>query len=82
MKNLETNTLKYIELILLIFLSAPGLAWQACLKKTEVKLELLTDYQMLLMIEEGIRGGMCQSTYKCAKANNKYVKNYDKKIDS
>ena len=36
------------------FLSAPGLAWQACLKKTEVKLELLTDYQMLLIIEEGI----------------------------
>ena len=41
------------------FYSAPGLAWQACLKKTEVKLELLTDYQMLLMIEEGIRGRMC-----------------------
>ena len=82
MKNLETNTLKYIELILLIFLSAPGLAWQACLKKTEVKLELLTDYQMLLMIEEGIRGGMCQSTHKCAKANNKYIKKYDKKIES
>ena len=34
------------------FLSAPGLAWTACLKKTEVKLELLTDYKMLLMIEE------------------------------
>ena len=40
------------------FLFAPGLAWQACLKKAEVKLELLTDYHMLLMIEEGIRGGM------------------------
>ena len=37
---------------------------------------------MLLMIEEGIRGGMCQSTHKCAKANNKYIKNYDKKIES
>ena len=37
---------------------------------------------MLLMIEEGIRGGMCQSTHKCAKANNKYIKNYDKKIKS
>ena len=64
------------------FLSAPGLAWQACLKKTEVKLELLTDYQMLLMIEEGIRGGMCQSTHRYAKANNKYMKNYDKNIES
>ena len=34
------------------FLSATGLAWQACLKKTEVKLELLTDYDMILMIEK------------------------------
>ena len=56
------------------FCSAPGLAWQACLKKTEVKLELLTDYQMLLMIEEGIRGGMCQSILRYAKANNNYMK--------
>ena len=45
--------------------SAPGLAWKACFKKTDVKLELLNDYQMLLMIEEGIRGGMCQSTQIC-----------------
>ena len=42
------------------FLSAPGLAWQACLKITKVKLELLTDANMLLMVEEGIRGGICQ----------------------
>ena len=64
------------------FYSAPALVWQACLKKTEVKLELLTVYQILLMIEEGIRGGMCQSTHKYAKANNKYMKNYDKSIES
>ena len=49
------------------FLSAPGLAWQACLKKTEVKLELLTDYDMILMIEKGIRGDICQATHRHAK---------------
>ena len=64
------------------FLSSPGLAWQACLKKTEVKLELLTDIHMLLMIEEGIRGGMCESIHRYAKANNKYRKNYDENIES
>ena len=37
---------------------------------------------MLLMIEEGIRGGMCQSTHRYAIANNKYMKNYDKNIES
>ena len=64
------------------FYSAPGLAWEARFKKTEVKLKLLTDINMLLMIEKGIRGGMCQSTHRYAKANNKYMKNYDEKIES
>ena len=52
------------------------------LKKTDVNLELLTDIHMLLMIEEGIRSGMCQSIHRYAKANNKYMKNYDKNIES
>ena len=46
--------------------SAPGLAWQACLNKTGVKLELLTDYNMILMIEKEIRGGICQATHRYA----------------
>ena len=63
-----------------LFLSAPGLAWQACLKRTKVNLELLTDIDMLLMIEAGIRSVMCQSIYRYAKANDKYMKNYNKDI--
>ena len=51
-------------------------------KKTNVKLELLTDYDMLLMVEEGIRGGICHSIHRYAKANNKYMKNYDKNKES
>ena len=63
------------------FLSAAGLAWQACLKKTRVKLELLTDNDMLMMVEKGIRGGMCHAIYRYVKANNKYIKNYDKTLN-
>ena len=59
-------------------LSAPGLAWQAALKKTDVKLELLTDIDMLLMVEKGIRGGICHAIHQYAKAKNKYLRDYDK----
>ena len=64
------------------FLSAPGLAWQACLKKIGVDLELLTDNDMLMMFEEGIRGGMCQAVYRYGEANNKYMNNYDENMES
>ena len=58
--------------------SAPGLAWQACLKKTGVKFELLTDPDMLLMVEKGIKGGICHAMHRYGKENNKYMKNYNK----
>ena len=70
LKTLEI-CLEIYELDPVYFVSAPGLAWQACLKKTGVKLELL-------VVEKGIRGGICQATHRYAKANNKYMKNYDK----
>ena len=66
-ENFRKTCLKVYELDLAHFLSLPGLAWQAYLKKTNVKLELLTDYDMLLMVEEGIRGGICHSIRRYAK---------------
>ena len=81
-ENFRNMCLEIYELDPVYFVSAPGLAWQACLKKTGVKLELITDYDMILMIEKGIRGGICQATHRYAKANNKYMKNYDKNIES
>ena len=64
------------------FLSAPELAWEVALKKDKVKLDLLTDIDMLLMAENDIRGGKCHSIYRCAKDSNKYVKDYDKNKES
>ena len=81
-ENFRNKCIEIFGLDPVYFVSAPGLAWQACLKKTEVKLELLTDYDMILMIEKGIRGGICQATHRYAKANNKYMKNYDKNNES
>ena len=81
-ENFRNTCLKVYELYPAHFLSLPGLAWQACLKKTNVESELLTDYDMLLMVEEGIRGGICHSIHRYAKANNKYMKNYDESKES
>ena len=76
-ENFRKTCLKVYELDPAHLLSLPRLAWQACLKKTSMKLELLTDYDMLLMVEEGIRGGICHAIHRYAKANNKYMKDYD-----
>ena len=81
-ENIRDKCVEIYKLDPAYFVSASGIAWKACLKKAEVKLELITDYDMLLMIEKGIRGGICQATHRYAKANNKYMKNYDKNIES
>ena len=78
-ENFRKSCLKNYELDPAHFVSLPGLASQACLKKTNVELELLTDYDMLLMVEDGIRGGICHAIQRYAKANNKYMNDYDKK---
>ena len=81
-ENFRDICLKEYELDPAHFVSLPGLAWQACLKKTNIELELLTDYDMLLMVEKGIRGGICHSIQRYAKANNKYMKNHVNNEDS
>ena len=62
--------------------SAPGLERQAALKNTEVKLEFLTDIDVLLMVEKGFRGGICHAIHWYAKANEKYMKDYDQNKES
>ena len=64
------------------FLSAPRLTWQACLKKTKVKLEMLTNVDILLMVEKGIRSRICYAIQRYANANNNYMKNFDKNKES
>ena len=81
-ENSRNMCLDIYELDSAYFVSAPGLAWEACLKKTGVKLELLTDFDMTLMIGKGSRSGICQTSHRYAKANDKYMKNHNKNIES
>ena len=80
--NFRDMFIKEYELDPAHFLSLPGLAWQACLKKTNIELELLTDYDMPLMVEEGIRGGISHSIHRYAKANNECMKNHNNNEES
>ena len=80
-ENFRNKCIEIYELDLAHFLAAPGLAWQACLKKTRVELELLTDTDMLLLVEKGIRGRINHAIYRYTKGNNNYIKkNYNKAL--
>ena len=61
------------------YFTAPGLAWDACLKMTDIQLELLNDPNMLLMFEKGIRGGISIISNRYGEANNKYMKGFNRK---
>ena len=78
-ENFWNMCLKIYELDPTCFLTATGLTWQAALRKTKIKLDRLTDINMILTVEKGIRGRTYHSIYRYAKANNKYMKDYDKK---
>ncbi len=69
---------KAYELEALHYYTSPGLAWDAMLKYTEIELDLISDPDMYLMVESGIRGGISTITKRYAKANNKHTKGYDK----
>ena len=81
LKTLEM-CIKMYELDTAKFLSASGLVWKAAFKRTEVKLELLTDICLLLMVKKSIRGRICNTIHPYAKANNEYMKDYDKNKES
>ena len=81
-ENFRNKCIKIYRLDLAHFLSASGLAWQACLKKNEVELELLTNIDTLLMAEKGTRGKICQEMHRYVKTKNKYMKNYHKNTTS
>ena len=81
-ENFRSKYFEIYELDPAYFLSALGLAWQVCLKKTEIRLELLIDVDMLLMVGKGISGGICYAINIYANANNKYMRNDDKNIES
>ena len=83
-KNIRHKT---YEFDLTKFLSAPGLAWQAVLNQTKVKLDPLSHIDILLTVKKGNRGwwegeGICLSICSYTKANNKYMKHYDKNKES
>ena len=81
-ENFRSKCIEIYEIDPTHFLPAPELTWQACFKKAGVELELLTNIDMLLTVEKGIRGGMCHVIHRYVKANNKYMKNYDKNVIS
>ena len=76
-ENFRKTCLKHYNLDPAHYYTSPGLAWDACLKETGQELELLHDYDMSMMFERGIRGGMTHISKRYAEANNKYMKDFN-----
>ena len=76
-ENFRKTSLQHYQLDPCHYYTSPGLAWDACLKETKQELQLLHDYDMLMMFEKGIRGGITHISKRYSEANNKYMENYD-----
>ena len=76
-ENFRKTCLKHYNLDPAHYYTSPGLAWDACLKETGQELQLLHDYDMLMMFERGIRSGISHISKRYAEANNKYMKDYN-----
>ena len=76
-ENFRATCLKHYNLDPAHYYTSPGLAWDACLKETGQELQLLHDYDMLMLFERGIRGGITHISMRYAEANNKYMADYD-----
>ena len=81
-ENFRKTCLEYYKLDPCHYFTSPGLSWDAMLKMTNIKLELITDIDMYLFIEKGMRGGVSYIANRYGKANNKYMKEYDKNAPS
>ena len=76
-QNFRKTCMKHYQLDPAHYYTSPGLAWDACLKTTGQELQLLTDYDMLMFFEKGIRGGMNHISKRYAEANNHYMDEFD-----
>ncbi|XP_068691018.1 uncharacterized protein [Montipora foliosa] len=81
-ENFRQTCLQYYKLDPCHYFTSPGLSWDAMLKMTDIKLELMTDIDMFQFIEKGMRGGISYIANRYGKANNKYMKTYGEKAPS
>lgn len=81
-ENFRSVCKTHYDLDALWYYTAPGLSWDSCLKLTGITLELLVDYEMLLLIERGIRGGISQCVKRFGEAKNKYITDEDLTVAS
>ena len=77
-ENFRKTCLEYYKLDPCHYFTSPGLSWDAMLKMTDIKLELMTDIDMFQFIEKGLRGGISYIANRYGNANNKYMKDYNK----